>query len=809
MNIFLYLRRHRAECLLCAILALSAFLNIWNIWNQGDTNYYYSAAVKSMLVNPVAGFFNSFDPAGFITVDKPPVGLWVQAAFAAVLGFHDWILILPQALAGIGSVALIYFIVSRPFGKPAGFVAALALALTPIFVAIARNGTMDSQLIFVLLLAVWAVLRAARERSLPWFLVSAILIGIGFNIKLIQAYIIVPAVLGVYIIGTTDYTWKKRILHVGLAVLVLLAVSLSWAAVVDSIPAEQRPYIGGSGDNTVLGLAINYNGLNRLGLNGLLGGQGNGGPVGLSGGQPGQESGSGMMGAPGEAGSAGSTVSGPGGSPGASGSTSGGPGGSPGMMPSSGQGPRQSSSGAQQSGIPGFLTGSSSGMGGGGGMNSGGTPGIFRVFREGLAGDISWLLVFAIIGVLAWARRPTALSLRGFAEAGYLNEKALVLLAMLLWLIPGLLYFSFTTGFWHDYYIATIAPPIAGLVGIGAAGMYQKYISGSRAGWLLVAAVLVTGLIQVLFLSYNADFAGPLIPLVLLGTLAGAGLLAGMQIKKSDALVKYQLPLVAVALGILIIAPLVWSCTPIMTGNGGTIPTAGPQGSQGGMGGMGSEMINGMAGESAFPGAGDFRTSGMGDAGEFQRNQSRGVSAMSGGPQGVGMGGDDTSTDALAQFLHSHTTNETWILAVPSAQTGANLIIETGKPVMCLGGFTGSDQVLNVTSLENYIHKDKVRYFETGGAGSGGMGGGNSEIFSWVATHCTAVPASEWGGSTTGTANLTGSDSLSLPGMTGSPGTMTGAGFPSGTGNATATVGGMSGNPGGGSGTLYDCLGAA
>src|SRR5208337_120525 len=175
MNTFLYLRRHRAECLLCAILLISAFLNLWNIWNQGDTNYYYSAAVKSMLANPVAGFFNSFDPAGFVTVDKPPVGLWVQAVFAAVLGFSGWVLVLPQALAGIGSVALIYLIVSRPFGKPAGLVAALALALTPIFVAIARNGTMDSQLIFVLLLAIWAVLRAARERSLPWFLVSAIL----------------------------------------------------------------------------------------------------------------------------------------------------------------------------------------------------------------------------------------------------------------------------------------------------------------------------------------------------------------------------------------------------------------------------------------------------------------------------------------------------------------------------------------------------------------------------------------------------------------------------------------------------------
>ena len=102
MKIPEFLTRYRAECLLCGILLLAAFLNLWNIWNQGDTNFYYSAAVKSMLENPVAGFFNSFDPAGFITVDKPPVGLWVQAAFAAVLGFSFWVLVLPQALAGIG-----------------------------------------------------------------------------------------------------------------------------------------------------------------------------------------------------------------------------------------------------------------------------------------------------------------------------------------------------------------------------------------------------------------------------------------------------------------------------------------------------------------------------------------------------------------------------------------------------------------------------------------------------------------------------------------------------------------------------------
>jgi 4-amino-4-deoxy-L-arabinose transferase and related glycosyltransferases of PMT family len=257
-------KKYPAEIALCAILCLSAFLNLWNIWTGGFSNAYYAAAVKSTLVNPVAGFFNSLDPAGFITVDKPPVGLWVQAAFAAVLGFSGWVLILPQALAGIGSVALIYGIVSRPFGKPAGLVAAFALAVTPISVAIARNGTMDMQMIFVVLLAVWAALKAAREQSLPWLLGAVALVGIGFNIKMIQAFIVVPAILLVYILATTDFSWKKRVLHLGLAVLVLLAVSLSWALVVDSIPADQRPFVGGSDDNTELGLILNYNGAHRL-----------------------------------------------------------------------------------------------------------------------------------------------------------------------------------------------------------------------------------------------------------------------------------------------------------------------------------------------------------------------------------------------------------------------------------------------------------------------------------------------------------------------------------------------------------------
>lgn len=213
MNETDFIARSRTGILLALILLLAGILNIWNIWNQGITNAYYAAAVRSMLENPSWIFFNSFDAAGFVTVDKPPVGLWVQIASAAVFGFSGWALVLPQALAGVGSVALVYAIVSRPFGKTAGLISVLVLAITPIFVAVSRNGTMDGLLIFVLLLAVWIVLKAARENSLPLLLLAAALVGVGFNIKMIQAFIVVPAILAVYLLGAQDTPLKKRVGH--------------------------------------------------------------------------------------------------------------------------------------------------------------------------------------------------------------------------------------------------------------------------------------------------------------------------------------------------------------------------------------------------------------------------------------------------------------------------------------------------------------------------------------------------------------------------------------------------------------------
>src|SRR3712207_1282827 len=145
--------------LLSVILALSAFLNLSWLTSEGYANIYYAATVKNMLASWHNFFFVSYD-AGFVSVDKPPLGFWIQAASAYLFGFHGWSLLLPQALAGVLSVALLYHLVRLSFGPAAGLLAALALALTPISVATNRHNNLESLLVLAVLLAAWAFILA-------------------------------------------------------------------------------------------------------------------------------------------------------------------------------------------------------------------------------------------------------------------------------------------------------------------------------------------------------------------------------------------------------------------------------------------------------------------------------------------------------------------------------------------------------------------------------------------------------------------------------------------------------------------------
>src|SRR5579875_3012835 len=400
------------------ILAVAAFLNCFELSKEGWANTYYSAAVKSMLQSWHNFFFVSFDPGGFVTVDKPPLGFWVQTASAKLFGFHGWSILLPEALAGVGAVALTFFIVRRVVGSVAGLLAALVLAVTPITVATSRNNTIDTLLVFTLLLGAWALLKATERGSLRWLLLALALVGLGFNIKTLEAYLVLPAFVAIYFLAAPVSRWT-RIWHLALAGVVLLVISLSWMTAVDLTPASQRPYVGSSQHNSELELALGYNGIQRLLGHGAGGGSNN---------RPSATASTGSTIAAGQTGNAaagGSSAAGVPGQPSAAGAA-----------PAANGAPAVAQGGA--GGAPG---GGPGGNGGPGGYGENGNPGILRLFDQQLGGQIAWLIPLAAIGaVVAWG-----------SGLRRLNRRQQTILLFGLWLLTGAAFFS-VAGFFHRYY---------------------------------------------------------------------------------------------------------------------------------------------------------------------------------------------------------------------------------------------------------------------------------------------------------------------------------------------------------------------
>lgn len=252
---------------LLLIIGLSVLLLTLRTHSAGYGNPYYAATVKSMLTNWHNFFFASYDPAGFVSVDKPPLGLWLQTLSAFIFGFRGWSLLLPQALASVISILLIYFLVRKPFGGTAGLLSAFILATTPIFVAVGRTNELDPLLVMVILLAALTIQSAAEKGSFRQLLLAMILVGIGFNIKMLEAYLVLPAFYLIYL-HSASLEMGKKVWHVFLATFLLIIVSLSWVLIVDLTPAKYRPYVGGSINNSELELAFIYNGVERILPNG-------------------------------------------------------------------------------------------------------------------------------------------------------------------------------------------------------------------------------------------------------------------------------------------------------------------------------------------------------------------------------------------------------------------------------------------------------------------------------------------------------------------------------------------------------------
>ncbi len=680
-----------ATVLIAAITLFAFGVHMLNLQSIGNANEYYTAAVKAMLQSWSNFFFVAAEPGGSVTVDKPPLGLWIEALFAYLLGVSGFSVSLPNILAGVFGIPLLYAMVKKYMGELAGLVAAFVMAITPVFVATNRNNTMDGLLVFFLLAAAWAFIRATEKGQLRWLLLGAFIVGLGFNIKMMQAFLPLPAFYALYFFGSRQ-GWGRKLFNLGLASVLLLVVSLAWAVAVDLVPADQRPFIGSTHDNSVMELIIGHNGISRLARVGGPGsGPQSGGPQAGSSPNPGLQPQAGnRQGPPAEALAAcanstqgaacsftqpGHTVEGTCITPPNSSALACAP---QGMIPL-GQQPIQQT-----------LNGSSGRSGGSQFSQETGEPGIFRFFTSPLSKQMSWLLPFALISVLL-ALFPATTGGRFQLPLETGAHKALLLWGG--WLLTCVVFFSAVSGIFHAYYAIMLAPALGAMVGIGFAWLWNWRSAGKWSGLLLAISAALTIVYQIFAMFQYGEMAWWMLGI---GLLFGLGILLMFFRQRAAYLT---------LLAAMLIIPMYWTLMTVLTNGNQKLPTA-------------------YAGVS----------------------QQQDRFAPVGQPAGRNQPGSNVNQDLLA-YLQTNTQGVKYLVAVPSSQQGSGFVIETGRPVLYMGGFSGGDQVVNAQDLSALVAQGELRYVYYGE-------NGNDEIISWLRSACTIVP--EFSRTSTGSGNSAG-----------------------------------------------------
>jgi len=634
---------------LWAILLLATALYAWNL-STVSGNSFYDAAVYSGTKSWKAFFFGALDSGSFITVDKPPFALWVMGISARIFGYGDWQLLLPMVAAGVGSVALLYCMVRRPFGHAAATIAALVLTLTPITVAINRDTNPDPILVLLMLLGAAGLMKAVRTARLAPLVWSGIAIGCAFNTKMMQAYIVLPVFFAVYLFATKA-SLGKRLRHLAVGTVALLVASAWWMVIVDLIPASSRPYIGGSTDNTVWNLVLGYNGFGRI-------------------------------------------------------------------------------------------FGSSSSFGStGNGASFGGTAGIGRLFNTIMGGQISWLIPFAAIALVG------ALVLRGRAPRTDLKRASLLLWGG--WLVLHYLTFALAEGTFHPYYVTAMAPAIAALCGAGGVALYHAFRrrDGFTWTWVLPAAIVASALWSMVLLGRTSGWNGWLAPVI---GLAAAVAVVSLLIVRFTERGRFAGLAVAAMVVALLAGPAAYSVAAAASTTNGTNPTAGPtvSGGMGGGGGMGgassgqrpSGAPSGSTGSSSAGGPGGSgapsgsSSSSTGSTSSGSSTSSSGSSSSSTSQQGGGMGGSVSSAEI--SYLLKNQDGAEWLVAVATDQTAASIILESGQPVISMGGWSGSDNAMTLSTLKTLVKEGKLHYIVISTDSGQGT---NSAIATWVKAHGTAV----------------------------------------------------------------------
>lgn len=698
----------RGSLALLLVGTLVAYL--WNLSANGWANSFYTAAIQAGSQSWKAWFFGSSDMANSITVDKPPASLWIPALSVRVFGLNPWAVLVPEVLMGVAAVAVLYVITRRCFGHWAGIGAGVVLAATPVAALMFRFDNPEALLILLMLASVWATMKGIESGKWWPMVLAGVFVGFGFLTKQLQVFLILPALV-IAFFAFAQGRWLRRIGQLCAALGALIVSACWWILTVELWPADSRPYIGGSQNNSILELTLGYNGFGRLN---------------------GDERGS--------------------------------------VIPGPGAGSYGAADGAAAGGFGGGFPG---GPGGGRGGRWG-EAGFWRMFQPEQGGQIAWLIPTALIFVVA-ALVLIGRAARTDRRRAFLVLFGIWMLTTMAVFsyMQGIFHSYYTAAIapalaglvaagaavcWSERAKLWVRLVLAG--GSWAAAVWGFVLlnrSPEFVPWLRWA-VLVVGILAGLGLVVvHRGVAGQAV--------AGAAILAALAGPVAYTVDTLGTP----AQGSII------SAGPRIAGGfgpGGGRPPGMPGST--GMPTPPAGFGQGPTGRPVPPGGsvpGGFGPNGAGTGGPFGRGQSGsgrdgsgqdGFGQSGSGPDGSGPGGrtglgdgarnrergagglltgSRPSAEIIAK-LRDDADRYTWVAAAIGSNEASGYQLESGHSVMPIGGFNGTDPSPTLEQFKKYVAQGEIHYFISSGGGFGGGRGGagtSSSIREWVEANFTAT----------------------------------------------------------------------
>ena len=742
---------------LAALLVVAGAMYLWNLAASGWANSFYAAAVQAGTQSWKAFLFGASDAGASITVDKPPASLWVMALSGRIFGFSSWSMLAPQALLGVGTVAVVYAAVRRRFQPVTAIAAGAIMALTPVAALMFKYNNPDALLVFLLALATYFVLRAIEDGRTRWMVFAGVAVGFAFLTKQLQAFLVLPAFALAYL-WAAPVSIGRRIRDGLLSVAALVVSAGWWVALVELWPASSRPYIGGSTDNSFLNLTFGYNGFGRITGNesGFGGGGGFAGGGNRDGGMFGGSAGLGRLFAADTGGQASW------------------------LLPA-----------ALALLVVGLVVTARY-------TRTSATRAAFVIWGGSLlvtAATFSFMSgIFHQYYTVALAPSIAALTAMG-GEVLWTHRRSWgrwVFAAV----VAGSVVWSFVllgrSADWYPWLRWVVVG--LGVVGVGTIAAGQVVRRGAPRDALISTGPVtpadpveaeISGHPQVS--TGSSEDTPPSTPTIGRETPADSstgGLRQNQRFLGVTRHVGLAVSMVAVLLG-----PAAYTVQTVVTPHAGSIMTAGPtvRGAMGGFGGQGwqgfpngmefpsgvgspngmeppngtdfpsgTDQPNGAAvpggtdqqngtdqqgGVTGFPGRQDGTNRGDGFANGGFNPGNFGGGAGNAGPGGLF--GDATTISAdLKQTLTENASSFRWIAATNGSQSAAPYQLATGYSVMPIGGFTGSDPSPTLDQFKQWVTEGKIHYYIAGGGMGGGRGGGQGStgsIATWVEQNFTSV----------------------------------------------------------------------